>query len=82
MKKRLQVQKGCRIDKIDVMTSDAFEGEYKNCLLSIQKESHNSFYITVETPGGGHLYDGWWLHGGNKTIKDAVKEALMGAKLI
>ncbi|MCK5016663.1 MAG: hypothetical protein KAS32_06260 [Candidatus Peribacteraceae bacterium] len=84
IKKRVKVCKGCRIGDIDTYTEDNFFAYYKGYTIQIDRETPYAFYIIVIHPDGGNLYDGWWNYEGIKerTMSDAIKEALIGSGII
>lgn len=56
---------------------------YKRHLITVERERPGvDWYITVECPGGGMAYDGWWRDSAYKSHKEAIEEAKRGALLI
>lgn len=43
---------------------------------------NESWYIQVNPEGQGFLYDGWWCDSEDKTLREAVAEAVDGAQLV
>ena len=56
---------------------------FKKHEITVERDTETrDWYITVEAPGGGLIYDGWWIHSEDKTAREAIKEAKRGAMLI
>ena len=64
-------------------TRDEFDAIYKGCMVDIDREKDDDlggFYITVISPTGCFLYDGWWRE--SEDMQRAAFEALYGAQLL
>lgn len=48
----------------------------------IEREDDQRWYIIVKHPDGGSLYDGWWNDSEEKSLAEAVQEAVRGACLV
>lgn len=74
-----------RIIQIETHTPDNFYGTYKGRSIQIDREEDDSFYIIVtDIKSGMADYDGWWRESQvfNRTIEEAIEEALKGAILV
>ena len=83
----LRIRKGCRVTKVDIMTNDSFEGNYKGHSINIKRDDccEDMFYINVYHPNGIPEYDGYWTYFGSDesdSMRSAVEEALKGAMII
>ncbi|HHC7311894.1 TPA: hypothetical protein ACN30N_004824 [Vibrio campbellii] len=48
--------------------------------FNIEKDpEEDDWYIQVNQEGEGFLYDGWWSNSEDKSLKDAVIEAIKGS---
>jgi hypothetical protein len=45
-------------------------------------EPMGDWYIRVNHPDGGYLYDGYWRNNDDKSPEEAVAEAFRGAELL
>jgi len=60
-----------------------FTAVYKDYDFDIsRKDSEDSWYIQVNPFEGCYLYDGLWSGSSDKTIEEAVEEALKGAQIL
>lgn len=50
--------------------------------FQIEREGDMRWYIIVKHPDGGALYDGWWSDSEEKSLAEAVQEAVRGACLV
>lgn len=57
-------------------------GYWRGYLIWVELEPANDWYIRVNHPDGGYLYDGWWSNSADKSAEDAVAEAFRGAELL
>lgn len=48
----------------------------------IERDDDLRWYIIVKHPDGGALYDGWWNDSEEKSLAEAVQEAVRGAGLV
>lgn len=48
----------------------------------IERDEDMRWYIIVKHPNGGALYDGWWHDSEEKSLAEAVQEAVRGADLV
>jgi len=72
-----------RFRDITNYTGTEFLGRYKGCHVEVNREPKGlGYYIIVDAPDGGGLYDGWWREGEYRPIDDAIYEALYGSKLL
>lgn len=66
--------------RVKYQSRNHFFGTHKGATLNIERERDGRFYIIVNWTDGGALYDGW-APDHIRTMKEAKKEALYGAKL-
>ena len=58
-------------------------GYWRGHLVWVErKDDDGLWYIRVNHPDGGYLYDGWWRAHRDATVADAVAEAFRGAELL
>lgn len=63
--------------------SDDIYTRFKNHGISLTRDRRDEdWYIRVRAPDGCYVYDGWWRDSAEKTAKDALFEAKVGAGLI
>ena len=63
-------------------TKTRFDGTYAEHDIEIEwDKDRDSWYIIVTSPSGSYAYDGWWSDSEDKTIDEAIEEALDGAQL-
>ncbi|EGR0763346.1 hypothetical protein ETS23_06395 [Vibrio parahaemolyticus] len=58
-----------------IATVDGYEFE-------IYRDDNEDWYIQVNPEGEGKLYDGWWSDSCDKTLEEAVREAIVGACIL
>ncbi len=57
-------------------------GTINDHIINLSRESENEdWYIIVTAPCGMHDYDGWWQDSADKSIEDALAEAVRGSCL-
>lgn len=71
---------------------DSNESVYEDHLIAtvdgydfaMQKDPDNDgdWYIQVNPEGEGFLYDGWWNDSGDKSLEEAVREAIQGSGVL
>ena len=61
----------------DGLLNVSFSG-YEFC-VERDPEHDNDWYIQVNPEGEGFLYDGWWPDSRNKSLEEALLEAIDGA---
>jgi hypothetical protein len=61
---------------------DEVYGYWRGHLIWVELEPMGDWYIRVNHPDGGYLYDGWWADSAGKSVADAVAEAFRGAELL
>jgi hypothetical protein len=55
---------------------------YGNCEIVIDRENENQdWYIQATSSNGCMRYDGWWQGSQDKSIEEALEEAIHGARL-
>lgn len=68
-----------RFSKVE-RTETTFFGVYRNHTFDLRQEGpRNWWYIRVTAPCGSYDYDGWWKDSEDKTVDDAILEAMAGA---
>jgi hypothetical protein len=69
--------------KLDVEEPDEVCGYWRGYLIWVKQEDTDGlWYIRVNHPDGGYLYDGWWRAHRDCPVADAVAEAFRGAELL
>lgn len=56
-------------------------GGYVFSLIKDDGDACWDWYIKVNPEGEGFLYDGWWHESSDKTLEEAISEALRGAEI-
>ena len=69
--------------KLDVDEENEVCGYWRGYLVWVNREDTDGlWYIRVNHPDGGYLYDGWWRAHRDCPSPDAVAEAFRGAELL
>ena len=76
-----------RLGRVIKKTANNCEAYLKGFYIQIDREPDSRFYIIVQSPDGGNLYDGWWPNeldwvGEKPTMKEAISEAISGSQLL
>ncbi|MFM0435921.1 hypothetical protein PQQ84_05630 [Paraburkholderia strydomiana] len=64
-------------------TPDEVSGYWRGHYVWVERKDEDGlWYIRVNHPDGGYLYDGWWRAHRDVDASDAVVEAFRGAELL
>lgn len=61
---------------------DQIFGYWRGYQVWAELEPMGDWYIRVNHPDGGYLYDGYWRDSDDKSPEEAVAEAFRGAELL
>ncbi|WP_244828442.1 hypothetical protein [Caballeronia sp. TF1N1] len=62
---------------------DSVSGYWRGHHVWVQRDdAESAWYIRVNHPDGGYLYDGYWRDSEGKDGSDAIAEAFAGAELL